>query len=583
MGAPPPSSQLAPLPADLPFQLISKTIGQGAYASVRKATPPGRTNPVIAIKFINKDHAFRQGRLSPKQISMEITLHAHLGKHQNIIQHLGHGEDTLWTWIAMELAEGGDLFDKVEADEGVSEDIAHFYFTQLISAVGYMHSMGIAHRDLKPENVLLSGDGDLKLADFGLAALFKKDGKARLCNSICGSPPYIAPEVVNGRKSKRHDLLDTGYMANICDIWSCGVVLFVLLVGNTPWDEPTMNSWEFKEYVDTEGRTSDELWLKIPPAVNSLLRGILRVDPENRFTLDEIRTHPWVTRDNRYMDVRERKKARVQMATEMLSSLRIDLSQPPPSQSQRTFSQPSQDPDAMDIDSMNSTPHRSRADPFNTNKITSTQPETPLADTPFDWERPPRLATHDGLSASQPITNNSNPQSSIPLTAPYPVQSLSQLSQSTQDMLSQDPSMSQFASTPGVPLSLTQAASRFNDILPQYSLARFISPVTISLIVPLLLDTLHRLGVPVPSLTANKSLAEQEAEWERLGEASIRVKMADGRRQGLNGHIVVERAWVDGQQMSEVRFVKASGDPLEWRRFFRDVMRNVGEVVLKGV
>ena len=90
--------------------------------------------------------------------------------HQNIIQFLANGEDQIWTWIAMELAEG-DLFDKIEADKGIGEDIAHFYFSQLISAVGYMHSRGVAHRDIKPENILLA-DGDLKLADFGLAVLY---------------------------------------------------------------------------------------------------------------------------------------------------------------------------------------------------------------------------------------------------------------------------------------------------------------------------------------------------------------------------------------------------------------------------
>ena len=126
----------------------------------------------------------------------------------------------------MELAEGGDLFDKIEADQGVSEDIAHAYFTQLINAVGYMHSKGVGHRDIKPENVLLSADGNLKLADFGMATLFEYHGKRKMAVTTCGSPPYVAPEVltpviVNGAKTVK-------YCADQADIWSCGVVLFGL-------------------------------------------------------------------------------------------------------------------------------------------------------------------------------------------------------------------------------------------------------------------------------------------------------------------------------------------------------------------
>ncbi|KAH6875897.1 kinase-like domain-containing protein [Alternaria rosae] len=566
MGPAPPNSQMAPLPTNLPFRLVSKTIGQGAYASIRKAVPHNSPKPVIAIKFINKEHALKTGRLTPKQIKMEVVLHTHLGKHQNIIHCLGSGEDALWTWIAMELAEGGDLFDKIEADEGVGEDIAHLYFTQLVNAVTYMHSMGVAHRDIKPENVLLSAEGDLKLSDFGLAALFKKDGQLRLCNTVCGSPPYIAPEIVSGRRSKRADMLDTGYAANICDVWSCGIVLFVLLVGNTPWDEPTKRSAEFKEYVETGGHTTDELWSNIPAELLSLLRGMLKVDPKERFTLDEIRTHPWCTRKNPYLTASGRNANPVGLATQMLSQLRIDFTRPP-TQSQRGCSQDAEEHgDAMDIDT-DTDPRRSSAVHF----LSSTQPETPSAETPFDWERPPRLASHDGISASQPVT--------IPDNRPINMTStpcLSQLPSSTQDMLSQDPSMTQFSSTPGVPLTFTQAARKFADILPSYSLARFISPHNLGLLLPLLLTALHRLGVPSPSFTET-----QIEEAERAGTASIRVKMADGRRQGLNGHIVIEKAVYDGSAYWEVRFVKASGDPLEWRRFFKNMVLCVGDVVLR--
>ncbi|CAO2658755.1 Nn.00g064780.m01.CDS01 [Neocucurbitaria sp. VM-36] len=563
MAPAPPGSQIAPLPSNLPFRLVSKTIGQGAYASIRKAVPHNAPKPIIAIKFINKDHAFKQGRLTPKQIKMEILLHQHLGKHLNIIHCLGSGEDALWTWIAMELAEGGDLFDKIEADEGVGEDIAHFYFSQLISAVGYMHSKGVAHRDIKPENVLLSAEGDLKLSDFGLAALFKKDGQLRLCNTVCGSPPYIAPEIVSGRRSKRADVLDVGYAANICDVWSCGVVLFVLLVGNTPWDEPTMRSEEFKEYVQTGGHTSDELWQQLPSEIVSLLRGMLKIDPATRFTLDEVRTHPWFTRKNAFLSSSGRNANPIGLATQMLSQLRIDFSRPP-TRSQRGFSQ---EEDAMDIDS---DPRRSSA----INLLSSTQPETPVAETPFDWERPPRLASHDGISASQPTGGHQQPVYRTQNIASTPL--MSQLPSSTQDMLSQDPSMTQFSQTPGVPLTFTQAARKFADVLPSYSMARFISPHALSFLIPLLLEALHRLGVPAPSFSE-----QQIEEAELTGSVSLRVKMADGRRQGLNGHVVIEKAVYDGIGYNEVRFVKASGDPLEWRRFFKNVVLCVGDVVLR--
>jgi serine/threonine-protein kinase Chk1 len=492
---------------------------------------------------------------------MEIILHSHLKRHPNIIHCLGNGEDSLWTWIAMELAEGGDLFDKIEADEGVGEDIAHFYFSQLVSAVEYMHSRGVAHRDIKPENVLLSAEGDLKLSDFGLAAMFKKDGQVRSCNTVCGSPPYIAPEIVSGRRSKRADILDEGYAPNICDIWSCGVVLFVLLVGNTPWDEPTMRSEEFKEYVETGGHTTDELWEQLPREITSLLRGMLTLDPLERFTLDDIRMHPWFTKENPYLSSSGRSANPVGLATQMLSQLRIDFTRGP-TQSQRTLSQ---DEDAMDTDTDSSDPRRSSA----ANLVPATQPETPIAETPFDWERPPRLASYDGVSASQPINNR---QSQAPSATPL----MSQLPSSTQDMLSQDPSMTQFSQSNGIPMTLTQAARKFADVMPSHSFARFISPRSLPFLIPLLLEALYRLGVPAPVFT-DHDIERCESE----GKANIRVKMADGRRQGLNGYILVEKAVYDGCEYSEVRFAKASGDPLEWRRFFKNVVVCVGDVVLR--
>lgn len=163
---------------------------------IRKAVPLEAQTPVFAVKFIHKDYAIRNGRISAKQLAMEVSLHSHVGQHPNIIEWFATGEDTVWRWIAMEFADGGDLFDKIEADKGVSEDIAHLYFLQLISGVSFMHSKGVAHRDLKPENILLSDKGDLKLADFGMATLYQYQGKTKQSTTMCGSPPYIAPEVL---------------------------------------------------------------------------------------------------------------------------------------------------------------------------------------------------------------------------------------------------------------------------------------------------------------------------------------------------------------------------------------------------
>ena len=249
---------------------------------------------------------------------METTLHKYIGSHNNIIEFYDTGSDPVWTWIAMELAEGGDLFDKIEADQGVTEDIAHVYFSQLVNAVGYMHSKGVGHRDLKPENILLSVDGDLKIADFGLATLFEHNGKRKINTTLCGSPPYVAPEVLRGDGK--------GYDADLVDIWSCGVVLFVLLAGNTPWASPVeAQDEEYREYVRTSGRPNDELWQDLPVETLSLLRGMMRVDPHTRFSLEEVRKHPWFTRPNKYMRKDGKLVNPLALATNMLESLWVKV------------------------------------------------------------------------------------------------------------------------------------------------------------------------------------------------------------------------------------------------------------------
>ena len=432
----------------------------------------------------------------------------------------------------MELAEGGDLFDKIESDVGVGEDVAHLYFTQLVSAVTYMHSKGVGHRDLKPENILLSAEGNLKIADFGLATLFEYKGETKLCRTSCGSPPYTAPEVVNcdNRPAKK---LEQGYQGDYVDIWSCGVVLFVLLVGNTPWDEPLDRSYEFHQYVKTNGRPDDELWHNLPPDTLSLLRGIMRVNPKERFSLAEIRRHPWYTRQNKYLSSDGTIENPLAVATQMFESMKIDFSQDPMvSQTQR--SQKCQD--AMDIDSQDTT------------ILSSTQPENPTNDIMFDWERPPRAIITNNVSASQSDVD------SVPMSEG-----------SWDDRLAEEPSFSQFSASPQVPLSKTQFARQFQDIVPAHSLTRFFSLWPLAHLHVAITDALHRLGVPTLTSPLATAFTTTSSIW-------IKIRAIDTRHCPLTGDVTIEKMAAIDDHLLEISFVKAKGDPVEWRRFFKKVV-----------
>lgn len=457
---------------------------------------------------------------------MEVSLHSHIGQHPNIIEWFASGEDAIWRWIAMEYAEAGDLFDKIEADVGVRQDIAQVYFVQLVSGVSFMHSKGVAHRDLKPENILLSEDGSLKLADFGMATMFEYKGQRKLSSTLCGSPPYIAPEILACGRGDRKPSSGAKYSPDLVDLWSCGVILFVLLVGNTPWDEPSQSSWEFQEYVRNNGRSCDALWERVPSEALSLLRGMMSIDPEKRFSFAQIRQHPWYTRHNALLSSDGRVTDPVHLATQMLANLRIDFSQQLPT-SQPTSSDP------MDSDTG-----------LNAGRFSSTQPEVPIADNDWDFERPP-------LRAMAAVTSSMPPRAQ-------------DVPRMMHNSLADEPSMSQFSHTPGLSMSLTQQARRFRDICPPEALTRFFSAVPPAHIIQMLSDALHHLNVPLapvsPNLYSNRV-------------ATLKVKALDGRQQSLHGEIQVDKQPLpDGTEVLDVRFVKIKGDPLEWRRFFKKVV-----------
>jgi len=229
-----------------------------------------------------------------KMLDKEMRVHSAL-KHRNVLEFINaivvepnkNAGYFPAIYMLLEIAAGGDLFDKIVPDVGIGEEIAQHYFTQLANGLNYIHTEGICHRDLKPENILLDVAGTLKISDFGLCSVYKlkESGKTRKLSEQCGSLPYIAPELAT----------ELPYDAEPIDVWGIGVILFTMLAGNTPWDEPTSHSTEFVRY--SKGRCfEDHPWSSFSDSVLSLLTGMLAIDPENRMPLSEIFAHPWMMR-----------------------------------------------------------------------------------------------------------------------------------------------------------------------------------------------------------------------------------------------------------------------------------------------
>lgn len=180
--------------------------------------------------------------------------------------------------FVFDLAKGGDLFSRIAAFGRLPEHLSRRYFRQLISAVAYGHSHGIFHRDLKLENLLLDDHGDLKLCDFGLAASSNQIPADELFHTICGTPAYVAPEI----------LANKGYRPAVTDIWSCGVILFTVNAGYLPFNETNLMAMYRKIYC---GDYRCPKWTS--PDLKHLISRLLDTNPETRITVNEIFRDTW--------------------------------------------------------------------------------------------------------------------------------------------------------------------------------------------------------------------------------------------------------------------------------------------------
>jgi len=200
-----------------------------------------------------------------------------LVRHPNVVELFEVMASKTKIYFVMEYAKGGELFGKV-AKGKLKEDVARRYFQQLISAVDYCHSRGVYHRDLKPENLLLDENGNLKVSDFGLSALAECKRQDGLLHTTCGTPAYVAPEVINRK----------GYDGSKADIWSCGVVLYVLLAGYLPFHDS--NLMEMYRKIG-KGEFKFPNWFG--PKVRRFLSKILDSNASSRISMAKIMDHSW--------------------------------------------------------------------------------------------------------------------------------------------------------------------------------------------------------------------------------------------------------------------------------------------------
>ncbi|XP_015694199.1 calcium-dependent protein kinase 17 [Oryza brachyantha] len=257
---------------------LGPQLGWGQFGVIRSCSDMV-TGEALACKSIAKDRLVSPDDV--RGVKLEIEVMARLSGHPNVVDLKAVYEDEASVHLVMELCAGGELFHRLEERGCFSEHEAAVLFRYLMEVVAHCHSKGIVHRDLKPENILLvskSPSSPIKLADFGLATYIQP---GRSLSGMVGSPFYIAPEVLAG-----------GYN-EAADVWSAGVILYILLSGIPPFWGKT-KSKIFECIRSTELRFPSDPWDKVSDSAKELVTEMLRRDPRHRLTAMQVLEHPWI-------------------------------------------------------------------------------------------------------------------------------------------------------------------------------------------------------------------------------------------------------------------------------------------------
>lgn len=258
--------------------MLARELGRGAF-SVVKLGIHKVSGDNVAVKIV-----------STKKIAADelASLHSEIGilknlNHPNIIKLMEVFEEGSEFYIVTELVNGGELFDRIVSKSHYTEKEARDLIKKLLETIAYMHESDVVHRDLKPENLLLTrddDDGDIKVADFGFA---KRISDLQTQEVPCGTPGYVAPEILRGDPYR-----------NEVDIWSLGVICYVLLAGYPPfYDDDQRNL--FKKIKEANYHFHADYWSAISTDVQDLIRKMLTLDQKLRWTAKQLLSHPWIT------------------------------------------------------------------------------------------------------------------------------------------------------------------------------------------------------------------------------------------------------------------------------------------------
>ncbi|XP_035858925.1 serine/threonine-protein kinase BRSK2 isoform X8 [Sander lucioperca] len=252
-----------------PYRL-EKTLGKGQTGLVKLGIHCV-TCQKVAIKIVNREKLSESVLM---KVEREIAI-LKLIEHPHVLKLHDVYENKKYLYLVLEHVSGGELFDYLVKKGRLTPKEARKFFRQIMSALDFCHSHSICHRDLKPENLLLDEKNNIRIADFGMASLQVGDS---LLETSCGSPHYACPEVIRGEK----------YDGRKADVWSCGVILFALLVGALPFDDDNLRNLLEKVKLGVFHMPHF-----IPPDCQNLLRGMIEVDATKRLTLEQIQKHIW--------------------------------------------------------------------------------------------------------------------------------------------------------------------------------------------------------------------------------------------------------------------------------------------------